>query len=265
MATTKRPTWERTGVPGIYKQQGRSPRDPRYRVAWRDAAGRPQATTFGSWDAAQGFKAEHRVARNNGQQQDAVLGRTTFAEFWPHYMRVAGPAASGSKAQYERLARIHILPTFGEMQMADIRPRHISAFQAKLREAGRAITTNHAMRVLNRALRIAVREEYIPRHPGLGIEVDRPGKRVDVRFMGRGGRDLERGACALLRPGPVPRGDGPPHRGGGRGAGPGHQPGRAPRPGPRSRGSCNRLVFGFTKDPGNSYLSGKGTPDGSIR
>jgi integrase len=183
MTTTKRPTWERTGVPSIYKQQGRSPRDPRYRVAWRDAAGRPQTTTFGSWDTAQSFKAEHRVSRNNGQRQDAVLGRTTFAEFWPHYMRVAGPAASGSKAQYERLGRIHILPVFGEMQMAHIRARHISAFQAKLREAGRATTTNHAMRVLNRALRIAVREEYIPRHPGLGIEVDRPGKRADVRFM----------------------------------------------------------------------------------
>jgi integrase len=94
-----------------------------------------------------------------------------FLERWIEYMQ--GQVAPRSLERYAEIARKNLTPLLGGLQLAKLKPEHISAAYAKAlisghRKTGRGLsprTVNHMHRVLRQSLHQAVLWSAIPRNP----------------------------------------------------------------------------------------------------
>jgi integrase len=95
----------------------------------------------------------------------------TFFERWIEHMQ--GQVAPRSHERYAEIARKNLAPLLGGLQLAKLKPEHISAAYAKAltsghRKTGRGLsprTVTHMHRVLRQALQQAVLWTAIPRNP----------------------------------------------------------------------------------------------------
>ena len=83
-----------------------------------------------------------------------------------------------TRAGYDSLLRIHILPAFGKTPLGAIEPEDVSAWVAEMAEQGlSASRIRQAYRVLSGTLKAAVVSRYIVSSPCIGVRLPKPARR----------------------------------------------------------------------------------------
>jgi integrase len=91
---------------------------------------------------------------------------------------------SGTIGDYECALRVHLLPAFGDLQLAELRPEEIEAFIASQRERGQA--TNSVIRqvgLLGAIYNYEIRKSRCQRNPVRMIDMPRPVRQAEIKFL----------------------------------------------------------------------------------
>lgn len=108
-----------------------------------------------------------RTDADRGVLVDDRAARATLADLWPDYLEsIQRRLRASTVKSYEQAWRIRIEPTFGALELRQIRPGMIDGWAAKLLDDGHAPTKiHHASGVLKRLLDRGVRDGAIASNP----------------------------------------------------------------------------------------------------
>ena len=153
-------------------------RDGRHQALYIDPAGkRRSAGTFSSVRKAEEAILRKEVAKANGDWVDPREGTVTFATFaqdrWLPHRRVRD-STRGALAGH---LRNHLVPSFGQVAMADLAPEHVQALVTAMLQRGLAPSTiRNVHATLHSCLDKAVREKVIAHNPSDGTELPKAGE-----------------------------------------------------------------------------------------
>jgi integrase len=142
----------------------------KWQALYRDPHGRQRSQTFTRRRDAESFLARTFVAKEKGEWRDPQEGKKTVAFVaakWlsrkEHFDKVKANTLRGYRITLER----HVLPTFGETQIAKVLTEDIDAWVEALSKAGVGETAIvRAFRVLGQIMKLAVLEyRMIPVSP----------------------------------------------------------------------------------------------------
>jgi integrase len=146
----------------------------RWQARYRDRGGRliPASGTFASKGDAAAWLAKVQTDRSRGEFVDHRAGRVTVAAFAEQFL--AGRIlADRTVDTYRGLLDSHILPTLGNIEIGQLAPGTVRAWNARLARQYPS-TAAKAYRLLRAMLNTAVADELIARTPcrvdGAGIE-----------------------------------------------------------------------------------------------
>ncbi|MFJ1613874.1 tyrosine-type recombinase/integrase [Streptomyces sp. NPDC088251] len=125
---------------------------------------------------------EADITRKDWRDPDA--GAVNFEEYATKWVAERG-VASLTEELYVRLLRLHILPTFGELDLDEITPPRVREWRTeRLATTSAATTVAKSYRLLKAVLETAVDDELIRRNPcrirGAGKEVSKSGQVASV-------------------------------------------------------------------------------------
>ena len=101
-----------------------------YRARWRDPAGRCRERRFPTRRAATAHLALVAADLQRGDYLDPDRGRMLLRRVAAEWQSVRVTQRPSTLASYEVLLRVHILPFFGDRQVAGISPHDIRRFLA---------------------------------------------------------------------------------------------------------------------------------------
>ncbi|MCI0385096.1 site-specific integrase [Streptomyces sp. CNQ085] len=108
-------------------------------------------------------QVEADLTRGNWQDPDA--GAVNFEDYAKRWIAERGLRPTTVEL-YERLLRIHLLPTFGGLDLDEITPPRVRAWRAeRLADTGAPTTVAKSYRLLKAVLETAVDDELIRRNP----------------------------------------------------------------------------------------------------
>jgi integrase len=155
----------------------------RWRARYRGPDGAEHSKTFKLKTDAERFLAEMEVAKNRGSWIDPRAGRLPF-EGWAaecHASRI--DLRESSRARDEGYLRLHVIPHFGSIPLAQIERRSVQQWVAKLSDKGLAPATVRAChRLLSGMLAEAVEAKLIGETPCRGIKLPRV-PRTEQRYL----------------------------------------------------------------------------------
>ncbi|MBQ0983060.1 tyrosine-type recombinase/integrase family protein [Streptomyces sp. F63] len=150
-----------------------------------DGVMRPAPVTFETARDADDWLAEKRTEIRRGDWADPDAGAVAFEEYALRWVRERRLSAT-TEELYRRLLRLHILPTFGALDLDQITPPRVRSWRSERLDATAAETTvAKSYRLLKAILETAAEDELIRRNPcrirGAGKEVatERPIATVD--------------------------------------------------------------------------------------
>ena len=116
------------------------------------------------------LKAQHTLAPKHVVEAKAPMGTMTLDVFMrDHYMPHAFLHKRSAKKD-EQLFRLHIGPRFGTLPLDKISRREVALFHNDLRAKGQsAASADHSLKLLRRALNLAVQWEFLEKNPLVGI------------------------------------------------------------------------------------------------
>ncbi|MFD9832463.1 tyrosine-type recombinase/integrase [[Kitasatospora] papulosa] len=150
-----------------------------------DGVMRPAPETFETARDADGWLAEKQTEIRRGDWQDPDAGAVDFREYallWVKERRLS----QTTEELYRRLLRLHILPTFEDLDLDQITAPRVRSWRSERLDAtGAETTVAKSYRLLKAILETAVEDELIRRNPcrirGAGKETaaERPVATVD--------------------------------------------------------------------------------------
>jgi hypothetical protein len=136
----------------IHKKGGR------YEVRLRDQNGRQFKRTFRTRTEAKSFEAVAKTDMARGAWTDPRAGRVRFGDFASAWLDTTVHLKPATRASYEMLLRLYVLPSFGQLRIGAIERVTVQAWLSELKAAGAgAGTIRNAYRILSRVLGEAVR------------------------------------------------------------------------------------------------------------
>ena len=139
--------------------------DGKYRARYRDEAGKEHARHFTRQVDAQRWLDEQTAAMVTGMYVDPKTAKTTVAEWCSTWLDGYGTR----RASTVRQARVHvaqIVAAFGPMRLGAVRPSHVKAWTAKLRDSGLSASYVYALHSrLAQVFADAVHDGIVPRSP----------------------------------------------------------------------------------------------------
>ena len=116
------------------------------------------------------LKAQHTLAPKQVVEAKAPMGTMTLDVFMrDHYMPHAFLHKRSAKKD-EQLFRLHIGPRFGTLPLDKISRREVALFHNDLRAKGQSsASADHSLKLLRRALNLAVQWEFLEKNPLVGI------------------------------------------------------------------------------------------------
>ncbi|MGN6600694.1 MAG: site-specific integrase [Actinomycetes bacterium] len=139
--------------------------DGQWRARYRDVAGKEHARHFPRKIDAQRWLDEVTTAVVTGTYVDPKTARTTVAQWCESWLEGYGTR----RASTVRQARVHvakIVEAFGPLPLSAVKPSHVRAWTAKLREDGAAPSYVYALHSrLAQVMSDAVHDGLIPRSP----------------------------------------------------------------------------------------------------
>lgn len=94
----------------------------------------------------------------------------TFSEAAQNYLEQLANPKPSTVASYEHRLKRHLLPFFGDMPLADIKPMHIRKFQAGLSKSVSAVHTNSIVQLLRSITKQAVQDEVLDKDPCVAVK-----------------------------------------------------------------------------------------------
>jgi integrase len=203
----------------------------RYRARYVGPDKRWKSKTFDRKIDADRWVRHQLSSVDQGEWIDPVLRRTQFNELADRWLSTIIGLRPKTRANYESLLTCHVLPRFGEHELAQINRVAAREWLAGLQAAGlSASRTRQARQVLSSILELAVDGGYLSANPARGLKVQggheremlhldtaevralidaveelRPGSGLLVQILAYGGLRwgeavaIRRGRCDLLR------------------------------------------------------------------
>ncbi|MBP0455999.1 tyrosine-type recombinase/integrase [Streptomyces montanisoli] len=142
-------------------------RSGRWTAAYLDPQGQERRApeTFATKGDAEVWLSQVEADLTRGDWEDPDAGAVNFAEYAGRWVNERGLAPTTDEL-YRRLLRLHVLPTFGTVDLDEITAPRVRAWRAERLEATQAPTTvAKAYRLLKAVLETAVDDELIRRNP----------------------------------------------------------------------------------------------------
>ncbi|WP_435176408.1 tyrosine-type recombinase/integrase [Actinacidiphila sp. bgisy145] len=141
-------------------------RSGRWTASYIDPTGlrRHSPETFPTKTDAEVWLSQIEADLTRGDWTDPDAGAVNFGEYalrWIEERRLAPT----SEELYRRLLRLHLVPTFGHMDLDEIAPARVRAWRAERLEATGATTVAKSYRLLKAILGTAADDELIRRNP----------------------------------------------------------------------------------------------------
>jgi integrase len=144
------------------------------------------------WQTVRGPKREAEdklgeILHERATGIDRPTGKETVAEYLDRWLRdyVATNTAPKTEQTYREIAKRHLVPAFGSLDLVALRPAHIQAFYGRMLRSGRVdgkggLSARSVLRyhqVIHAALHQAVRWQLLIRNPADAVEPPRPERR----------------------------------------------------------------------------------------
>ncbi|MBC2877862.1 MULTISPECIES: tyrosine-type recombinase/integrase [Streptomyces] len=129
-----------------------------------DGVMRPAPQTFETMGDADDWLAEQQVSIRRGAWTDPEAGKVNFEDYARKWVDERELAATTDEL-YRRLLRLHILPTFGELDLDEIVAPVVRTWRAERKAATGSTTVAKSYRLLKAILETAVDDELIRRNP----------------------------------------------------------------------------------------------------
>ena len=138
-----------------------------WEVRYRDPNRRERSKTLDTKAKAEAFAASVETDIDRGEFLDPRLGKKPFGDWAKEWLEArASEIKPTTYISYEGLLNGHLLPAFGPMAIARIRPLDIQRFFATMREKGLSRSRlRQARQLLSMILNAAVANGYIARNP----------------------------------------------------------------------------------------------------
>ena len=133
------------------------------------------AGTYDSFDDADQAWHDQVRALRIGVHADPRKGRTPFRDFTEIFLATATDQKASTAGNYRDTIRSQLIPTFGDLELADITPEHVTRWVRKLRDEGRAAATIRSYKGhLSGVLQHAVTLKYLVINPCVGVRTPKP-------------------------------------------------------------------------------------------
>lgn len=153
--------------PCLWKMQ-----DGRYRVDYRDPAGKLKAKHFDRLIDARNFKASVRVDKQRGNYVDPKNAKRKLSDWAEKYMDQKLRLRPRTRDKYESILRVHVLPAFGDTAIGRITREDIQSWMVGLHREGYGSETVRGIYDLFAAMmKLAVEDGLIARTPCRKIEL----------------------------------------------------------------------------------------------
>ncbi len=153
----------------------RHPNAPsRWQVRYRDPTGRQRTKSFGRKADAEKWAVLIEAGKLQGEWIDPHLGKTTVREWSERWFATTVHLKPKTRAGYESLLRLKVLPAFGDVPLNRIQPVDVRQWVAGLTTGGlSASRVRQAHQLLRALLSSAVNNGYIGRNPCDGTPLPR--------------------------------------------------------------------------------------------
>lgn len=152
-------------------------RNGRWQARLRGPDGREVSRTFDRKLDAERWVTTEQAAQFEGRWIDPKAGDVTVEAFALDWV-ANRPMRDLSKLGYDRIVRLHILPTFGRRRMSTIRPSEIEGWLAALSNDLAPSTVQVVLRVASSMFHTAVRDRLILQSPTDGVRAPRPATKI---------------------------------------------------------------------------------------
>jgi integrase len=129
-----------------------------------DGVDRPAPHTFAAKTDADNWLADRQSEVRAGRWRDPDAGAVNFGDYARRWIEERGLAPT-TEELYRRLLRLHLLPTFGAVDLDEITPPAVRTWRAERLGVTGATTVAKAYRLLKTILQTAADDELIPRNP----------------------------------------------------------------------------------------------------
>jgi integrase len=170
----------------------------RWRVRYRDPAGRERAKSFARKGDAERFLQHAEADKLRGQWVDPKRGRMTVGELAERWYATTVTLKPKTREDYRSLLRNHILPAFGDRAVASLDTLAARSWLAGLVSKGLSPSrAKHAYYVLFAVLEAAIQAGALVRNPAAGVRVPRSHSR-EMHFLSAA--EVEQLAEAIVPP-----------------------------------------------------------------
>lgn len=153
----------------------------RWRARYRDAAGKEHSRHFVRKVDAQAWLDAVTTAVQTGAYTDPRRSRITVAEWAMRWFATKVDLKATTRRGYEGALRVHVMPRWADVKLADITHEQIAAWIAELRGTGlSASTVRQVHRVFSLVLALAVRDGRLARNPADGVPLPRAARGQQV-------------------------------------------------------------------------------------
>ncbi|MFK4224741.1 tyrosine-type recombinase/integrase [Streptomyces sp. NPDC019890] len=128
-----------------------------------DGVDRPAPQTFAAVGDADDWLAEQQTEIRRGDWQDPDAGAVNFGVYALQWVQERDLSATTAEL-YRRLLRLHILPTFGGMDLDEITPPHVRTWRADRKQVTGETTVAKSYRLLRAIMETATDDELIRRN-----------------------------------------------------------------------------------------------------
>lgn len=161
----------------------RAPRTGRWEVRYRDPAGKQRTKTLATKADARAFVAALDHDLRSGHWVDPTGGRTTLADWTERWWATTTNLRASTLARDESYIANHVLPPFGDRQLATITQLDVRGWVADLDAAGLApATVTKAYQILGKIMAAAVDGGLIPASPCRRVPLPRV-ERQEMRYL----------------------------------------------------------------------------------
>ncbi len=148
----------------------------KYRARNRGPDGREHSRTFTRKGDAERYLATVEVEKSRGQWVDPSLARQTFGAFSERWLATQVHLAATTHQKVRGHLENHLIPTFGDMQLAAMQPSHVRSWIAEVLESGRSESTVLSVAsTLRQILNSAVDDGILGRSPCHRVRLPRLG------------------------------------------------------------------------------------------
>jgi integrase len=155
--------------------------DGRWRARYRDDADKEHSRHFKRKIDAQHWLDEVTTAVTTGMYVDPRRSRIMFGDWAQRWLATKVDLKPSTRARYEGLLRVNVLPEWGPVRLADISHEGVAAWVGGLSRSGLAASSvRQAHRVLSLVLSLAVRDGRLARNPADHVPLPRAAKRERV-------------------------------------------------------------------------------------